>query len=132
VSQNIPDNERPKEEVPDLAAEFAELGKKIRSTVETAWTSEERKKIQAELKEGLDRFVKEVDGAIRTARTSETGKKVGAEVKRVADDFESGKVAGEVRKSLVTGLRALGNTLDRMADSFTEEKKDVPPKPPKK
>jgi len=130
VSQNIPENERPKEEAPDLAAEFAELGKKIRSTVETAWTSEERKKIQAELKEGLDRFVKEVDGAIRNARTSETGKKVGAEVKRVTDDIESGKVASEVRRGLVSGLRAFGNALDKMADSFTaaDEKKDVPPK----
>jgi hypothetical protein len=130
VSQNIPENEKPKEEAPDLAAEFAELGKKIRSTVETAWTSEERKKIQAELKEGLDRFVKEVDGAIRSARDSDTGQKVKAEVKKVADDFESGKVAGEVRKGLVTGLRALGNTLDKMADSFSaaDEKKDVPPK----
>ncbi len=130
MSQNIPENERPKEEAADLAAEFAELGKKIRNTVETAWTSEERKKIQAEIKDGLDRFVKEVDEAVRTARVSETGKKVETEVKRVADDIESGKVAGEVRKGLVTGLRALGNTLDKMADSFTaaEEKKDVPPK----
>lgn len=130
MSQNIPENERPKEEAPDLAAEFAELGKKIRSTVETAWTSEERKKIQAELKEGLDRFVKEVDGAFHNARTSETGKKVEAEVKRVTSDFESGKVAAEVRKGLVTSLRALGNALDKMADSFTEAeaKKDVPPK----
>lgn len=130
MSQNIPDNEKPKEEAVDLAAEFAELGKKIRSTVEAAWTSDERKKIQAELKDGLDRFVKEVDEAIHNARTSETGQKVKAEVKRVTSDIESGKVAGEVRKGLVTGLRSLGNALDKMADSFTEaeRKKDVPPK----
>ena len=130
MSQNIPENERPKDEAVDLAAEFAELGKKIRSTIETAWTSEERKKIQSEIKDGLDRFVKEVDEAVRTARKSETAKKVEAEVKRVADDFESGKVASEVRKGMVSGLRALGNALDKMADSFTavDEKEDAEPK----
>jgi hypothetical protein len=121
VSQNIPENERPKEESVDLAAEFAELGKKIRSTIETAWTSEERKKIQSEIRDGLDRFVKEVNEAFKSARVSETGKKVEAEVKRVADDIDSGKVAGEVRKGLVTGLRSLGTALDKMADSFTAD-----------
>jgi uncharacterized protein (DUF2267 family) len=119
VSQNIPENEKPKEESVDLAAEFAELGKKIRTTIETAWTSDERKKIQAEIRDGLDRFVKEVDEAFKSARASDTGKKVEAEVKRVADDIDSGKIAGEVRKGLVTGLRSLGSALDKMADSFT-------------
>ena len=130
MSQQIPDNEKPKEEAVDLAAEFAELGKKIRSTIETAWTSEERKKIQSELKDGLERFAKEVDGAFKSARTSDAGKKVEAEIKRVADDIESGKVTNEVRKGLVTGLRSLGNALDKMADSFSaaEANKDEAPK----
>jgi len=130
VSKDIPDNEKPKEEAVDLAAEFAELGKKIRGTIETAWTSEERKKIQSEIKDGLERFVKEVNEAFKSARTSDTGKKVEAEIKRVADDIESGKVANEVRKGLVTGLRSLGNALDKMADSFSasEEAKDKAPK----
>ncbi|MBN1427434.1 MAG: hypothetical protein JXB07_03555 [Anaerolineae bacterium] len=121
MSQNIPDNEKPKEESVDLAAEFAELGKKIRSTVETAWTSEERKKIQSEIKEGLERFVKEVNEAFKSARTSDTGQKVETEIKRVTEDIESGKVANEVRKGLVTGLRSLGNVLDKMADSFSQD-----------
>lgn len=129
MSQKIPDNERPKEEV-DVAAEFAKLGRKLRDTVDAAWTSEERHKIQAEVKEGLDRFVKEVDEAIKTARASDTGQKVEAEVKRVREDVEAGKVADDVRRGLVTGLRAFGDALDKLADSFNpvEEKKDVPPK----
>ncbi|HEC23172.1 MAG TPA: hypothetical protein ENI95_09665 [Chloroflexi bacterium] len=116
---NIPENEKPQEETIDVAAEFAELGRKFRDAINAAWNSEERLRIQQEIKEGLERFSEEVDEAIKSLRESEISAKVEESVKRVREDLESGKVADEVRRGLVTALRGLSDALDKMASSFT-------------
>ncbi len=112
----IPENEKSQD---DLAAEFAALGKKFGEAISTAWQSEERHKLQADLKEGLERFSAEVDKAVKDLRQSEVGQKVQSGVQQAADDVKSGKVSEEVRKGMVTALRALSEALDRMAGSFT-------------
>lgn len=123
----LPENERPKtEEESNLAAEFAALGKKFAEAVETAWQSEERLQLQQDLKEGLDRFTAEVDGAIRSVRSSDVGQKVGSSVQQAASEVKSGKVSGEVRKGMVTALRALSTTLERLAEGFTPAEEEAP------
>jgi len=119
MSTQIPVNEKPPVDTDDLAAEFAELGKKLRNTVSAAWTSEERLKVQKEIETGLVRLRDELNAAAKTVRESESGQKVETEVKRVKADVESGKVTDDVRKGIVTGLRSLGEALDKMADNFT-------------
>ncbi len=119
MTDNIPENERPKSEAPDLAAEFADLGKKIRDAVTTAWESEERKKLQDDLTDGLERLSKELSHAAQNVRESEVGKKVEDGVKQVRQDVEAGKVTDEIRKGMISTLRGLGAALDKMAESFT-------------
>ncbi len=124
MTDNIPDNEKPKQETPDIAAEFAEVGRKLRETINVAWNSQERRKIQAEVQDGLQRLVKEVDEAVKTLRETEPGQKVETGVKQIREDIESGKVGDEIRKGLVTALRGLSDALDKMASSFTPLEED--------
>ena len=123
MATKITENEKPQSQE-DIVAELGELGKKLRNTINAAWTSEERHKIQREVEEGLVRLRDELNQAAKTVRASEPGQKVEAEVKRVREDIESGKTRDDVRKGIVTGLRAAGDTLDKLAESFTplEEK----------
>ena len=116
----LPENEKTQEDV-DLAAEFAELGRKIRETVSTAWHSEERQKIQQDLKVGLEKFTEEMNKAAKSLRDSDAGVKVEEGVKKVHADVKSGKVGEDVRKGTIKALRAMGEALDKMADSFTDE-----------
>jgi hypothetical protein len=124
MTDNIPDNEKPKQETADIAAEFAEVGRKLRETINVAWNSQERRKIQAEVQDGLQRLVKEVDEAVKTLRETEPGQKVETGVKQIREDIESGKVGDEIRKGLVTALRGLSDALDKMASSFTPLEED--------
>ena len=119
MTDEIPENERPKSEAPDLAAEFAELGKKIRDAVTTAWESEERQKLQSDLTDGIDRLSKEISQAAQNVRESDVGQKVEDGVKQVRQDVETGKVTDEIRKGMISALRGLGAALDKMAESFT-------------
>lgn len=125
MSTNIPKNERPEAEV-DVVAEFAELGKKLRETVETAWGSQERQKAQAEIKDGLVKLRDELDKTFKSLRDSEPGQKVETEVKRVREDIENGKVVDDVRIGIVSGLRGVGAALDKLADSFTPVEEATP------
>jgi hypothetical protein len=122
----IPENERVKEETPDIARELADLGKKLGDAINAAWNSEERNKIQGEIKEGLQRFSTEVDAAIKNLRESDVGEKVKSGVKQVREDVEAGKVADDLRRGTVTALRSLSEALDKMANSFTPVEDDEP------
>lgn len=115
----IPENERTEEKVENIAAEFAALGKRFGEALRVAWQSEERHRLQEDLKEGLDRFTKEVDEAVRDLRKSEVGQKVQEGTQKAAEDVKSGKVGSEVRRATITALRSLSEALDRMANSFT-------------
>lgn len=131
MSTNIPKNEKPQAEV-DIAAEFAELGKKLRGTVEAAWGSQERQKVQKEVQEGLVKLRDELDKAAKSLRDSEPAQKVEVEVKKVREDLETGKVADDVRVGIVSGLRGLGAALDKLADTFTPAEEAAKAKAPKK
>lgn len=116
----IPENERvqPGEE-PNIAAEFAALGKRFGEALQQAWQSEERHRLQGELRDGLDRFAKEVDAAIKDLRKSDVGQRVEDTAQQTAEEVRSSRVAGELRRTTVTALRSLSEALDRMASSFT-------------
>jgi len=114
-----PVNEKPPVDTSDIGEEFAELGRKFSATINAAWTSEERHKIQSEIEAGLVRMRDEMNKAYHNVSTSEPAQKVTAEVKRVREDVESGKVTDDLRKGVVTGLRSLGDALEKLSDKFT-------------
>lgn len=112
-------SEKTPEQTPDIAAELAEVGRKLSETVSAAWRSQERQQIQQEIREGLQRLSAELNGAVETVRTSETGQKIETGAKQIRDDIHSGKVTDDVRQGIVTGLRAVSDALDKLATSFT-------------
>ncbi len=124
----LPDNEKPPQEEVDVAAELANVGKKLRDAVKAAWQSEERHKIQGDVKAGLEKIASELNEAAKSMRESSVGQKVESGVQQVAGDIKSGKVADEARKGLITALRSISESLDKMANSFTpaEGEEEVP------
>ena len=119
MSTGTPVKEKPPVDTDDLGAEFAELGRKFSATINAAWTSEERHKIQTEIEAGLIRMRDEMNKAYHNVSTSEPAQKVTSEVKRVQDDVASGKVTDDLRKGMATGLRSLGEALDKLSEKFT-------------
>ena len=59
----------------DIGAEFQKLGRQLAETLQSAWDSEERKRVEKEVREGVHTFVNEVDKVIREVKTSETTEK---------------------------------------------------------
>jgi hypothetical protein len=123
---DLPENERPQAESPDLVAEFTALGKKFAEAMQVAWQSEERHQLQGDIKEGLDRFASEVNDAFKTVRETEVAKKVEDGVQKAASEIKTGKVGEDVRRGMVTALRGLSDALDRMSSSFSPHEGEEP------
>ena len=60
----------------DVAAEFQKLGHQLGETLQSAWESEERKRIEQEVREGVRSFVAEIDKVLHEVKASETTNKL--------------------------------------------------------
>lgn len=107
----------------DVAAEFRHLGQQLGETLQSAWESDERKRIEQEVREGVHSFVTEIDKVLQDVRTSETTSKLredAAGAKAKVDESELGQKA---REGIVEGLRWLSEGLNELAVKFTPPEK---------
>jgi ubiquitin len=109
---------------PDLAVEFAELGRAMRDALSAAWNSEERQKFQGEIRTGMSKLADEMETAAKRIRDTETAQQVESKAKQVRDDVQSGKVTDDARGAVAQALRSTRDAMDRMADSFTPHEGD--------
>ena len=98
----------------DIASEFRELGKNLSEALRTAWDSEERKKLQQEIKTGL----KDLGDSINQAAGDISQSKVAQNLKSDAQDFSkrvrSGELEAKVRTDLLAALRLLNAQLEKL------------------
>jgi hypothetical protein len=85
-----------------VIAELKRLGKQVGETLDAAWRSAERKKVQEELRTGARAFVDECERALDRAGSA-----------RPAD------VASKARRSTVEALRWMSAELASLAERFT-------------
>ena len=108
---------------PDVVAEFKKLGRQFGETIEAAWNSEERVRVEQELRQGVHSFVDEVDKVIREARSSETVEKVKGEAVQAKASIESSDIGGKTREGIVQGLSWMSDELAKLADQFSPPEK---------
>jgi hypothetical protein len=102
----------------DVAAELKDLGRQFADTLRTAWNSQERQRIENEIREGVKSFADEVDKAIREAKESQTAARVREEAGQVVNKVEATEVGRRVRSGLVQGLQWLSEELGKLAAQF--------------
>ncbi len=104
----------------DIVEELKNLGRQVAETIESAWNSEERVRIEGEVREGVKSFVDEVDKVIREAKSSPAAEKMKHETVGMKDKVETSDISQKARTGLVQGLRWLSEELGHLADQFTE------------
>ncbi len=107
-------------EQPDLAGELRQLGKNLKASLQSAWESEERKKVQEDIEHGLT----DLGQLLQDAATEFESNRVGQEIKANVADFrsrlESGEVETRVRKDLLSALQAINAELDKFKDQWSK------------
>jgi hypothetical protein len=119
-----------KREEPNVAEEFTRLGKQFMEVIRTAWESDDRRRIQADVVTGIQKFGDEITEALQKAADSETGKQFAAKGERVMADVKESGVAEDVREGLLKGLDALSVELGKLSASLESRAAKAPPAEP--
>ena len=114
--------------VSDIAAEFRRLGKNLREAFKAARDSEELKKLQQELEEGVEVLASSVKRSADEFVHSGTGQQIRQEVKELEEKWKRGEVQSKIRQELLEILRRVNADLDetlarwQAGDEGTSEK----------
>lgn len=97
----------------DLAAEFVEFGQNIKKALQSAWASEDRKQLQAEIEKGL----KDAGEALKQAGSDFSHGQAAQTLKTEAEDFQrrvkSGELEAKARSELLSALRIANEQLKK-------------------
>lgn len=107
----------------DFGEELKNLGKQFADTVQAAWNSQERHRVEGEVREGVKSFVDEVDKAIKEAKESKAAARVKEEATEIRTKVETGDMSKKAREGLVQGLQWLSEELGKLAEQFTPVEK---------
>jgi len=108
---------------PDIVEEFKQLGRQFAETIEAAWNSEERVRVETEVREGVHSFVDEVDKVFREAKGSATAEKMKSDAANMKDRAENTDLGMMARGSIVQGLTWLSEEFGSLAEQFTPAEK---------
>ena len=108
---------------PDLVVEFQTLGRTFAEAFETAWNSEERKRVEEEVRAGVQSFASEVDKVVREAKASPTGERVINEAGEVANKVESSDLGRRALEGISQGLGWMSVEMGKLAEQFTPAEK---------
>ncbi len=108
---------------PDVVDEFKKFGRQFGETIEAAWNSDERIRVETELREGIHSFVEEVDKVIREAKGNATTDKVMGEAAEAKARVEESEIGVKARDGIVLGLTWLSEEFGKLAEQFTPTEK---------
>lgn len=114
----------------DIAGEFRSLGQQFAETLQKALNSEERSRLEGDVREGMKIFADEVNKVVGGVRESTAGQRIrdNAATQRIRE--EASKLTGQIdgqdigkktRSGLAGGLRWLSDEMGKLADQFTPE-----------
>lgn len=113
-----------KKKQPDVAEALRDLGRQFAETIQAAWNSQERRELEAEVREGVQHFSEEVQRVFKDAKESPAAKRVKEEADEVKTRVESGEAAQKARSGFVEGLHWLSQELEKLAQQFSSPQKE--------
>lgn len=102
-----------------LKEEFRNLGNNLKGMINAAWESEERKKFQAELEEGMRELGLVMDDLAEEFREGEVGKNLRREVDDFSERVRSGEVENKAREEILKALKVLNTELEKASEKFS-------------
>lgn len=99
--------------------EFRNLGENLKAIVDAAWESEERKKIQREVEDGLNELGEAVNELLNKLQTGDVRKKVSEGVDQIGEQIRSGEAEAKMREGLVNALQTFNHELQKAVGKFS-------------
>lgn len=105
----------------NISEQLNELGKNLRDALQSAWESEERRKLQKEIEDGLANLGASLSEAAKDFSSSPTGQSLKEDVKDLQERWRTGEVRSKAHSEIVEALRKVNIELQNAT------KKNPPP-----
>jgi uncharacterized phage infection (PIP) family protein YhgE len=106
----------------EVLSELNKLGNKFLEVVQTLWASDQRKKLEGDMRSGLASLTANLEQGLKQVSESQETKEILNKAGEVAETFtekmRTSKVANEVADGLSKGLRSLTEQVDKLASEF--------------
>ena len=116
----------------EIFSELTVLANRFVDVVQQAWNSEDRKRMEADLKKGLNNVAMGLEEGFQKVTENEKAQKVLNRADEVADDvggkLRSSEAANDLAQGLVRGLRSMATILEGWSEEMNEraaQKKDT-------
>ena len=110
----------------DIVEELRDVGKQFADTLNRAWNSEERNRVEEEVRAGVKAFGEEIDKVISGVRSGNARETVKETAEKVTPPRVNPSEAGDkAKEGVVSGLRWLSTELGKVADRFTPHEDGV-------
>lgn len=117
----------PEEE--SLTDAFHKFGQSLFQTIQAAWDNPERKKIQAEIEEGLTDLSVTLKQEVETFQKSPTGQQMQEDIEGFRERVSTGETEAQLRQEIMKVLQMANTELEKAASilrgSETHEEADV-------
>ncbi len=97
----------------NISDQLHELGKNLREMLQTAWESDERKKMQIEIEEGLANLGASLSQAAKDFENTPTGKSLKEDMKDMQERWRTGEMRSKVHTEIVDVLRKVNDELQK-------------------
>lgn len=104
---------------PSVEEELRSLGRRFADVLQAAWASEERRKVETEVREGMKRFSEEMMRVFERTRESPAGERVRTKLGEARGRAAESEAARRTRETVAQGLHRLSEELAHLADRFT-------------
>lgn len=108
----------------ELVDELTRLGQKFAEVVDVAWKSEQRHKIEEDLRTGLTSVATSLENGVKRAAGSKEAKDFFDTAEDVAERVRTHKVSVELADALSQALRKVSDKLDELARDMEKKKSD--------
>lgn len=113
-----------------LKKEFAELGSNLRSLIQGAWESEQRKNASQEVQRGLNEVGEALSRAAAEFSEGPAAQRLREEVDQIAEQVRSGKLAEKARSDLIEVLQGVNERLNQLVSQLEETLEQGAPEDP--
>ncbi len=124
MSENNP-NEN-KSSTGTISDQLNELGKNLRDALQSVWASDERRKLQQEIEEGMADLGATLSQAAKDFSNTPTGKTFTDDMKDLQQRWRSGEVGTKVHSDVVDALRRVNEELQKATRNNPPPPSDKP------
>ena len=112
----------------ELLDELAEVADKFAVFVRTAWNSDQRKQVEADVRTTANQLAQSIEQTFQQASTSAEAKDLQNKAVEVGQKVTASKFFADISGALTVGLRSLSDQLDKVSQDL-QAKSPAPAKP---